>query len=121
MSILKIFDTLLVYFLFVLKFTLLLILCCYPTSIMSIAQVGDKNEHLKVKPPREDAFLMDDKMNINVNSGRQSKLPRYMDCTENIINNTVGKDILIEYDYYPGYFLYPRCIKRIFKLHYLIS
>jgi hypothetical protein len=83
--------------------------------------VGDKNEQLNDKPLREETFLTDDKKNINMNSERQSELLGYRDCTENIINKTDGRDMLIEYNYYPGYYLYPRCIKRIFKLRNFIS
>lgn len=32
----------------------------------------------------------------------------YRDCTKFILNSTAGREILIEYNYYPGYFLYPR-------------
>ena len=119
MLILKTCDIFIFYFLSMLKLTLLLIISCYLTPIMSITLVGDKNENIKEKPNREDAFILDDKMNINVNSERQSKLLGHKDCAEEIINKTVGKYILIEYDYYPGYFLYPRCIKRIIKFRNL--
>ena len=32
----------------------------------------------------------------------------YRDCTESLINKTRKRNILIEYNYYEGYYLYPR-------------
>ena len=33
---------------------------------------------------------------------------RYRDCTEILINKTNQRNVLIEYNYYEGYYLYPR-------------
>ena len=43
--------------------------------------------------------------NIEMN-GRTTE--RYRDCTEILINKTSQRNILIEYNYYEGYYLYPR-------------
>ena len=43
--------------------------------------------------------------NIDLN-GRTTE--RYRDCTEILINKTSQRNILIEYNYYEGYYLYPR-------------
>ena len=43
--------------------------------------------------------------NIELN-GRTTE--RYRDCTEILINKTSQRNILIEYNYYEGYYLYPR-------------
>ena len=46
--------------------------------------------------------------NSNVNESVVSRAKRYKDCTEALINKTRTQNILIEYNYYEGYYLYPR-------------
>ena len=46
--------------------------------------------------------------NSNVNESINSRAQRYKDCTEVLINKTRTRNILIEYNYYEGYYLYPR-------------
>ena len=50
--------------------------------------------------------------NTNVNDveseSSNNKAKIYKDCTEALINKTRNQNILIEYNYYEGYHLYPR-------------
>ena len=32
----------------------------------------------------------------------------YRDCTKDVLKESAKRDILLEYNYYPGWFLYPR-------------
>ena len=109
MSILKKYDKLILNYSFIRKLTMLLIVSFYPTFIACITVKEDEMEQLKEKPLRKNIFSLDNQTSNNVNSERKSE-EKYRDCTENIINKTFGRDMLIEYNYYPGYYLYPRCI-----------
>ena len=52
----------------------------------------------------------DNNSNINdvESESSNNKAKKYKDCTEALINKTRNQNILIEYNYYEGYHLYPR-------------
>ena len=110
MSVLKKYDKLILNYLFIRKLTMLLIVSVYPPFIACMTVKEGKIELLKEKPLRQNILSLDNQTSNNVNSERKSEESGLQDCTEIIINKTAGRDMLIEYNYYPGYYLYPRCI-----------
>ena len=66
----------------------------------------DKNEKLKsgtTISSDTDTKSLDSNIELN---GRTTE--RYRDCTKTLINKTSQHHVLIEYNYYEGYYLYPR-------------
>ena len=89
--------------------TILIFIMNNPSMIISTSSPklnDNKNENLKSGATI--SFDTDTKnldSNIELN-GRTTE--RYRDCTEILINKTSQRNILIEYNYYEGYYLYPR-------------
>ena len=84
---------------FSMKLILVFTFCRCPLFLSITAASKNFNE----KPKREENLVMSN------NSARQlDEVIEYKNCPEGFWNRTNGVTVLIEYNYYPGYFLYPR-------------
>ena len=79
-----------------------------PLLILSITPsifTDNINEHFET----EIHLTHDKSTNSNLDAVLSDRNPEaYQDCTNILINKTKERNILIEYDYYEGYYLYPR-------------
>ena len=81
----------------------------FTVSIPPFISSSILNDNIKENLEIEMPINLDNSTNLSLEVQLSNRnLEVYQDCTKILINKTREKSILLEYNYYEGYYLYPR-------------